>query len=264
MGQGPRTPGGDELVDFATSHGLRVMGTYFPKPPGPGTTWRSPLNHTAYTLDHVLTRSKDACRVIDVEPKSLPEVHSDHRCVIALVNPQRGQGGQVRRGLRAAQRARAAGRHDVAQLKDDAKAAAFAAAVTTAVEGAPQATGPESLDGFEEALVAALRSAADEVLGPANGTRKRLGWQAEHADTMRSMAEARRQLAARPDLRPAERKEARRRLAADQRRELRVLVAEWWDRRLDKLHSGRGMPGRAAIEAAEKDAGLGRDRKSVV
>ncbi len=256
-GQGPRTPGGEELVDFAASHVLRIMGTYFPKPAGRGTTWHSLANQTGYALDHVLTRSRDACMVIDVEPKSLPEIHSDHRCVVATVNPRRGQGGAVRRGLRAAQRARAAGRHNVAQLNSEAKAAAFSAAVTEAVADAPRAAGVESLDSVEQELTAALRAAADEVLGPANGTRKRLGWQAEHADTLKSMAEARRQLAARQDLRPAEWKDARRRLHAEQRRELRRLVTAWWDRRLEALHSGRGMPGRAAIEAVEREAGLG-------
>ena len=170
--------------------------------------------HGVHAIDHVLTRSRDACLVIDVEPKALPEVHSDHRCVVALVNPRRGQGGQVRRGLRAAQRARGAGRHDVAQLKDEATATAFAAAVTDAVADVPRATDPASLDSVEEALVAALRSAADEVLGPANRTRKRLGWQTEHADILRGMAEARRQLEVRHDLGSAELKQARRQMGA--------------------------------------------------
>ena len=94
-GQGPCTPGGEELVHFADSHTLRLMGTYFPKPAGRGTTWRSPLNHSSYTLDHVLTRSRDACRVTDVDPKSLPECSSDHRCVVVTINPRRGHGGHL-------------------------------------------------------------------------------------------------------------------------------------------------------------------------
>ncbi len=259
-GQGPLTPGGEELVEFATGHSLRLMGTYFPKPADRGATWYSTPHRTWYTLDHALTRSRDACMITDVEPKVLPECDSDHRCVVVTVNPRRGQGGHVRRGLRAAQRARAAARHNVSRLKDEAKAAAFATAVTDAAD-VPPATDPSSLGAVEQALVAALRAAADEVLGPASSTRRRLGWQVDHADTMKRMAAARRQLAARRDLSSAEYKEARRQLSSAQRRELRQLVAQWWDDRLAVLHSGRGMPGRGAIEAAEREAGLDRQPK---
>ncbi len=256
-GQDPRTAGGRELVDFATEHSLRVMGTYFPKPDGRGTTWYSAANRKGYAIDHALVRSRDACMVIDVEPKDLPECWSDHRCVVVTVNPRRGQGGHVRSGLRAAQRASATARHDVSKLRDDATAAAFAAAVTEAVADTP-GVDAASLDDTARELAAALRSAAKEVLGPAHGTRRRLGWQAEHASTLRDMAAARRVLMARHDLDAEQRKEARRRLYSAQRAELRKLVAQWWDARLEVLHSGRNMPGRAAIESVEREAGLAR------
>ena len=45
-----------------------------------------------------------------------------------------------------------------------------------------------------------IKKAADEVLGPENTTRKRLGWQAAHAATLKEMAAARRELAQRPGL----------------------------------------------------------------
>ncbi len=136
--------------------------------------------------------------------------------------------------------------------------------MTAAVDGAPRAADTSELDGVEQALAAALHAAADDVLGRANYTRRRLGWQAEHADTLKEMAAARRQLAARHDLSATERKEARRRQCSEQRRELRRLVASWWDKRLDALHSGRGMPSKGAVEAAEREAGLSAKAKGRV
>ena len=74
-------------------------------------------------------------------------------------------------------------------------------------EGVP--TGPVGdLDAAEAELVAALRSAADSVLGPANSSRRRMGWQVDHAEELRAMAAARRELAERPGLSDAARRQA--------------------------------------------------------
>ena len=72
------------------------------------------------------------------------------------------------------------------------------------------------------------------------------------------MASARRELAERPGLSDTARHEARRAMRAEQQRELRRLVAAWWERRLSALHdcNGRSVPGIRAVERLERDAGL--------
>ncbi len=203
---------------MSSSYGTDTTGTggaFFPKPARRSLTWFSAANRKGYALDHALVRSRDACMVIDVDPTTLPECYSEHRCLVAKLNQRRGLGGHVRRGLRAARHAGADARHDVAKLNETAATAFAASAVTAAVDGAPRAADTSALDGAEQALAAALRAAADDVLGRANCTRRRLGWQAEHACTMKEKAAARRQLAARHDLSANERKEARRQQCSD-------------------------------------------------
>eukprot|EP00664_Eupelagonemidae_sp_cell27_P009420 gene9420-8678_t len=261
FGQGPLTAGGEELLDFAGEHRLRVMGTWFRKPVGRGTTWRLPGSGARYTLDHVLVRSRDACHVTDVSPVPVAECRSDHRLLRFTINPARGRGGHARRGLRTAEAAARRGgtvrKHNITALAVEGKDGAIAKAVGGAVSAGPIG----DLDAAEAELVAALRSAADSVLGPANSSRRRMGWQADHAEELRAMAAARRELADRPGLSDAARREARRTMRADQQRELRRLVAVWWERRLGDLHRGRCVPGIRAVERLERDAGLAADRR---
>eukprot|EP00661_Eupelagonemidae_sp_cell13_P003672 gene3672-4618_t len=98
----------------------------------------------------------------------------------------------------------------------------------------------------ERELVAAVRSAADEVLGPKPCPgRVRLGWQAAHAERLGEMATARRELAERRDL-----------SAGRRRAEIRRLIASWWDERLRGLHANPSRLGKKPIERLERDAGL--------
>ena len=83
-------------MDFAAENRLRIMGTFFPKPPERVLTWRHPATGKMYQLNHVLVRSRDGCRVIDVDPRRLPECTPDaldHRAVVFTGNPRRGRGG---------------------------------------------------------------------------------------------------------------------------------------------------------------------------
>eukprot|EP00664_Eupelagonemidae_sp_cell27_P007448 gene7448-9246_t len=213
FGQGPLTPGGEELIDFASDNRLRIMGTWFYKPDGRATTWHHPGSGAPYTLDHVLVRSRDACHVIDVSPVSLPECYSDHRLVRFTVNPARGRDGHARRGHRAALRGGGSRRYNISRLEDETTRSAFTGAVEANITALPHGVGNgESLDATERELVSALRSAADTVLGHACSARRRLGWQAAHADELRAMAAARRELAARPGLSGEARRAARRAL----------------------------------------------------
>ena len=170
------------------------------------------LKSFGYTLDHVLVNARDACRITDVSPVPVAECRSDHRMVRFTVNPVRGRGGQRRRGLRASRRSEKVRRYGVARLALDDTCESFASAVTAAL---PCATDAEaSLDTTKRELAAALRSAADQVLGPAHSTRRRMGWQAAHASELREMAAARRELAERDGLGKDERRTARRALRA--------------------------------------------------
>eukprot|EP00664_Eupelagonemidae_sp_cell27_P000815 gene815-101_t len=114
------------------------------------------------------------------------------------------------------------------------------------------------LGGIERELVGALRSAADAVLGPAPRA-ARLGWKADHADEIKAMSAARRALIARPGLTDEQRRTEMRELPSQQQRELRRLMAEWWERRLETLYA-RGVPSKAALEDLEKEATLGGSR----
>eukprot|EP00666_Eupelagonemidae_sp_cell4sb_P007430 gene7430-44_t len=262
LGQGPLTAGGEELLEFAAEHDLRLMGTYFPKAAGRGLTWWHPGTKEGYCLDHVMVRARDARWVTDVEPKALAECCSDHRLVLYAVNTRRGRGAHARRGKRASASAAAARvRHDTAKLRDDGVRAAFEDAVADGVANLqPVSAGNQSLDAAERELTAALRSAADAVLGP-RASRRRLGWKAEHAGEIRAMAEARRELAARDDLTAPQQAAARREMRAEQQAELRRLAAAWWDRQLEQLHGGRGLPSLRAVEQLERGAGLAREPK---
>ena len=112
-----------------------------------------------------MTRSRDACWITDVDPKQLAECESDHRMVVFTVQPRRGEGAHVRRGLRAARRARTAAPHRVDRLREEGKPAELAAATAEAVAALPSAAEPErSLEDSERQLVAALRTATDAVL----------------------------------------------------------------------------------------------------
>eukprot|EP00661_Eupelagonemidae_sp_cell13_P003407 gene3407-2766_t len=109
----------------------------------------------------------------------------------------------------------------------------------------------------ERELVAAVRSAADEVLGPKPCPgRVRLGWQAAHAERLHEMATARRELAERRDLSADRRRALRRELHREQRAEIRRLIASWWDERLRGLHTNPSRLGKKPIERLERDAGL--------
>ena len=164
-GQGETTHGGEQLLDFATELGLRLMGTYFPKPAGRPQTWQHP-GRRWYTLDHVLTRGRHACWVTDVDAKTLAECSSDHRLVQVTVNPARGRGGHVRRGLRRAANAHGAERHAVDKLRDPEIRRSFQGAVADGLEGVtPASQAARGLDGAERELVGAVRAAADATLG---------------------------------------------------------------------------------------------------
>ena len=253
QGQGTLSDGGEQLLEFASELKLRVMGTYFPKPEGKAHTWQHPLYKTWHTLDHALTRSRHACWVVDVDTKQLAECKSDHRLVQVTLNPARGRGGHARRGQRRQQTGTR--RHAVDRLRDDGTRRAFADAVTAGVQGmTPASQSAADLGEAERELVRALRSAADAVLGPAP-RRPRLAWQTQHADVIRAMAVARTELQDRPGLSDAERREAMKKLRGEQQREIRRLIAAWWEQRIAHTFQD-GIPSKRKLEQAEQEAGL--------
>lgn len=90
-GQGRRTPGGEELLDYARATNLRIMGTWFPKPAVAGTTWQLQTTKAWYTLDHCMVHAKDARVIQDVLALSVPEWTSDHRMILMTVNVANGK-----------------------------------------------------------------------------------------------------------------------------------------------------------------------------
>ncbi len=211
-------------------------------------------------MDHAMTRSRHACWVTDVDTKTLAECDSDHRLVQVTVNPARGRGGHVRRGLRRAAGAPSAQRHAVDKLRDTETQRAYAAAVTARLEGVtPASQRPEQIDGVERELVGAVRTAADAVLGHVPRARQ-LGWRAEHASTIRDMAAARRKAASHAGQTEEQRKAAMKELRRTQQRDIRGLIAQWRDKRLQEVHAD-GLPSKQKLERVEREAGLGAKQR---
>ena len=71
------------------------------------------------------------------------------------------------------------------------------------------------------------------------------------------MAAARRTAAARPGHTEAQRKAALKEIRQEQQKDIRKLIAQWWDRRLQDFHSS-GLASKQKLEGLEHEAGLGR------
>eukprot|EP00662_Eupelagonemidae_sp_cell21_P057910 gene57910-biopygen33110 len=72
------------------------MNGFFTKGTGASETWRPPADppvawERGLTIDHCITRSRDAATVTDVDVCVPPEYNSDHRMLVVSLTPLRGQ-----------------------------------------------------------------------------------------------------------------------------------------------------------------------------
>ena len=74
---------GEDLINFATGNGFKIMNTYFKKQPSRRWTWRSPNLNTKNEIDYILTNRSDVIR--DVRVTNRVNVGSDHRMVLCKV-----------------------------------------------------------------------------------------------------------------------------------------------------------------------------------
>ena len=74
-----RNERGEDLVNFATANGFKIMNTFFKKGPSRKWTWRSPNHETRNEIDYILTDKNDIVK--DIQVLNQVNVGSDHRMV---------------------------------------------------------------------------------------------------------------------------------------------------------------------------------------
>ena len=79
FGYGVRNDRGDDLINFATAHGFKIMNTYFKKKKNRRWTWRSPNFETFNEIDYVLIDKNNIVKNFEVLNKV--NVDSDHRMI---------------------------------------------------------------------------------------------------------------------------------------------------------------------------------------
>ena len=79
FGYGVRNDRGDDLINFATDHGFKIMNTYYKKKKNRRWTWRSPNFETFNEIDYVLVDKNNIVKNFEVLNKV--NVDSDHRMI---------------------------------------------------------------------------------------------------------------------------------------------------------------------------------------
>ena len=79
FGYGVRNDHGDDLINFATAHGFKIMNTYYKKKKNRRWTWRSPNFETFNEIDYVLVDKNNIVKNFEVINKV--NVDSDHRMI---------------------------------------------------------------------------------------------------------------------------------------------------------------------------------------
>ena len=79
FGYGVRNDRGDDLINFATAHGFKIMNTYYKKKKNRRWTWRSPNFETFNEIDYVLVDKNNIVKNFVVLNKV--NIDSDHRMI---------------------------------------------------------------------------------------------------------------------------------------------------------------------------------------
>ena len=79
FGYGVRNDRGDDLINFATAHGFKIMNTYYKKKKNRRWTWRSPNFETFNEIEYVLVDKNIIVKNFEVLNKV--NVDSDHRMI---------------------------------------------------------------------------------------------------------------------------------------------------------------------------------------
>ena len=79
FGYGVRNDRGDDLINFATVHGFKIMNTYYKKKKNRRWTWRSPNFETFNEIDYVLVDKNNIVKNFEVLNKV--NVDSEHRMI---------------------------------------------------------------------------------------------------------------------------------------------------------------------------------------
>ena len=79
FGYGVRNDRGDDLINFATAHGFKIMNTYYKKKKNRRWTWHSPNFETFNEIDYILVDKNNIVKNFEVLNKV--NVDSDHRMI---------------------------------------------------------------------------------------------------------------------------------------------------------------------------------------
>eukprot|EP00665_Eupelagonemidae_sp_cell47_P012340 gene12340-biopygen7307 len=219
-GAGKCNDAGSELLDWCSHLELRIMNGFFCKAIGVPQTWRPPANppvpwENGLTIDHCITRSRDAAALTDVDVREPAEYNSDHRMLVVAVTPLRGQGAWQRK----MQRRQCVERFKVSALRNSNTRGQF----TDAIQGMLDTTPMNDDVHMEwEQIVNVLQTVGDDVLGHCKP--RRSTWQEEFAHGLHEMAQERRGLASACAADSTEFKTRLREVRAAHQRETRSFV----------------------------------------
>eukprot|EP00666_Eupelagonemidae_sp_cell4sb_P017813 gene17813-biopygen28209 len=247
-GVGKCNNAGVELLDWCSNLDLRIMNGFFRKGRDVPQTWRPPASppgpwEHGLTIDHCITRSRDAAAVTDVDVREPPEYNSDHRMLVVAVTPLRGQGAWQRK----MQRRNCIERFNVNALRDSGTRREFAHSIRAMLEANPIS---DDIDSEWAHIVDALQIAGDDVLGQCKPTMST--WQEEFASRLHEMAQERRGLVVKYADDDAGFRIAMRLLRAEHQRETRNFVRGWWKRTLHGMSGPKGGPNISTINRLEK------------
>ena len=168
-GHDHRNDNGERLLRLCVASGLTVAGSWFRRSLKRRLSWYSPDGKTKKELDHILvgTRHKlvNNCRVY-----RSAEFNTDHRLVVATIQVRMRQ--EVSRAPHSI-------KHDLQKLQTKQISDAFAVAVTNRFSALDD-IGALEWEGFRDGL----KSAADDVLGPAPRPSKKNWLSAEAASVI--------------------------------------------------------------------------------
>eukprot|EP00662_Eupelagonemidae_sp_cell21_P017359 gene17359-biopygen53959 len=262
-GVGKCNAGGRELSDWCSNIQLRVMNGYFAKGLGAQQTWRPPADppvpwEHGLTIDHCITRSRDAAVITNVDVCSPAEYKSDHRMLVVSLTPLRGQAAWQRK----MQRKQTIERFDISALTNATKRRDF----VSCMNGLLRDTPTDSIVNQEWANISqAIQSASATALGKC--TPRHRTWQDEFSARLAAMARERRELVQSHHHRDpgmvqphhhrdpvdSERCQADlRQLRAAHQRETRSFVRGWWKRTIQSLSGPNGGPNISTVKKLEE------------
>ena len=217
-GLGPRNANGEKLLNFCIENQLRIEHTFHPHSISKKASWYHPRFKNPGVIDMALIKRTQSKFAADVQVLPSVDTDSDHKlCRLKLVQ-------QPDTPWRSCPKVNESGRPG--RLPVDLAGKEFARAIDDSLRA-------ETLHDMEETQKR-IRIVAEEVLPKPENDRP--AWQKENAERLKKLSRERQQ--AFFELQQQESAENRtiyRRVCKNNRREIRRMIAKWWDGRLKTM-----------------------------